>query len=167
MKRLVLAAALALALAAPLAQAAPPTVAQVDAMLQAMDAPKAMDGILAQMGASSRQMGQSMLGADVTAEQRATFDRVMQEQDRVMREALRWENLAPIYRTVYTETFTAGEVEAMTRFYASPEGRSIMAKLPQAMGRTMQEMQPLMQTLMQQVQTSLQKELAAPPVTGG
>jgi hypothetical protein len=161
MKRLVL--AVALALATPLAQAAPPTAAQVDALLQAMEAPKTMDGILAQMSASSQQMGQSMLGAAATDEQRARLDRVMQEQDRMLREAMRWETLAPIYRSVYIETFSADEVEAMTRFYASPEGRSIMAKLPQAMARTMQAMQPMMQALMQQVQESLQKELAAPP----
>lgn len=160
MKRLALAAVLALAM--PLAQAAPPSAAQVDAMLQAMDAPKTMEGIFAQMSASSRQMGQSMLGAEATDEQRARLDRVMQEQDRVLREAMRWENLAPIYRSVYIETFSAEEVEAMTRFYASPEGRSIMAKLPQAMARTMQAMQPMMQTLMQQVQESLRRELDAP-----
>lgn len=164
MKRIALAAALALA--TPFAHAARPSVDQVDAMLQAMDAQKSMQGILAQMETSTAAMAQGMLGKDATPDQLATFKRVMAEQQRLLQEAMRWERIAPVYRTVYTETFTAEEVEAMTRFYASAEGRSIMAKMPQALARTMQELQPMMQTLMQQVQTSVQKELA-PPASAG
>lgn len=160
MKRLVLATVLAIA--TPFAHAASPSPQQVDALLQAMDMKSMLPGMLAQIDGATQQMARSMLPADATAEQRAKFDRVMAQQQAFMRDALTWEKLAPIYRTVYGDVFTAEEVQAMTRFYTSPEGRSTLQKMPAAVGRTMQEMQPMMQSLMQQSQQMLQKELGTP-----
>lgn len=161
MKRFALAAALLLS--APFAHAAPPTEAQVDRLLEVMDTQKMMDGMLAQMEQATQQMGRSMLGPDATAEQRAKFEKVMAGQQAVLREMLAADRLQPIYRSVYADVFTAEEVQAMTEFYSSPTGRSILDKMPQVMGRTMQAMQPLMREVMQQVQQSLQRELGAAP----
>lgn len=164
MKRFALAAALLLS--APFAHAAPPSEAQVDRLLQVMEVDRTLDAMLAQMQQATQQMGASMLGPDATAEQRAKFENVMAEQQALVRRTLTAERLQPIFRDVYTDVFTAAEVQAMTEFYSSEAGRGILQKMPQAMGRSMQAMQPLMQEMMQQVRQSLEKELKADNAAG-
>lgn len=161
MKRLVLAAALLLS--APFAHAAPPSEAQVDRLLEVMDLQKMLDGMLAQMEQATQQMGQSMLGENASAEERARFERTMADQQAFLQQMMTAEKLRPIYRSVYTDVFTAEEVQAMADFYGSEVGRSIMQKMPQVMGRSMQAMQPMMQEMMQQVQQSLERELKEAP----
>ena len=151
--------AAALVLCAPLAHAAPPMPAQVDRMLEAMDLETTLDGMVVQIEAATRDMGRSILGETATPEQRALFERVMAEQNDMMRQFMAPERLTPIYRSVYGELFTAEEVQAMTDFYASPAGRSILQKMPVAMGRAMQAMQPTVQEMMQQAQQTLEREL--------
>ena len=53
------------------------------------------------------------------------------------------------------------EVDAMIAFYGSVEGASILRKAPQAMSLTMQEMQPLMQGLMEDIKADIDKEATA------
>ena len=48
----------------------------------------------------------------------------------------------------------------MTRFYESPEGRSVMQKMPQLLQRTMQEMQPLAQSAMEKMMADMEAEMA-------
>lgn len=165
MKHPVLAAALAaaLALCTPIAHAAPPSAAQIDRLLESMDLGSTLDAMVVQMETATRDMGRTMLGENATPEQRAQFDRVMAEQNALMRRLMSPERLAPIYREVYAQVFTAEEVQAMTAFYASPAGRSILQKMPVAMGRSMQAMQPMIQDLMQHAQQTLERELKAAP----
>ena len=47
----------------------------------------------------------------------------------------------------------------MIAFYGSAEGASILRKSPQAMTLTMQEMQPLMQRLMEDIEHDIDSEL--------
>lgn len=157
MKHFALAAALLLS--TPFAHAAPPSEAQVDRLLQVMDIDSTLDGMLAQMEQATQQMGHSMLGAEANAEQRAKFESVMAGQQALLRRMLTPDRLRPIFHEVYTEVFTAGEVQAMTEFYSSETGRGILRKMPQAMGRSMQAMQPLMRDMLQQVRQSLEREL--------
>lgn len=159
MKRFALVAALLLS--APFAHAAPPSEAQVDRLLQVMDIGRTMDGVLAQMQQATQQLGHSMLGEEATDEQRAKFDKVMADQHALLRRTLTAERLQPVFREVYTDVFTAEEVQAMTEFYSSEAGRGILQKMPQAAGRSMQAMQPLMQEMLQQVRQSLEQELKA------
>ncbi len=158
MKRLVLAAALLLS--APFACAAPPSDAQIDTLMDTMDMRKVVNDMMAQMDSVSRNMGKTMLGENVSAEQQKKFDRVLSEQQILARKTLTWEKLSPIYHRVYAQLFTADEVQAMTAFYGSEHGRSIMTKMPQAMQLSMQEMMPLLQSMMQDMQKTISSELS-------
>lgn len=157
MKRFALATLLLLS--APFAQAAQPSDAQIDKLLQVMNYEEMKAGILKQMGIGMRDMAASMLPKDVSDQDRARFDRVMNQQVAFAGKLLAWENIGPIYRKVYGEVFTAEEVQAMIDFYASEQGRSLLKKMPLAMGRTMQEMQPMLQSMMVDLQKTLEKEL--------
>lgn len=158
MTRLLFSLCLLLCAVAP-AHAAPPTDAQIDRMLDTMDMRRTLDEMLVQIETMGDSMGRQMLGEDATAEQLASFEKTMARQRDSMRRVMSWDTMGPIYRKVYARLFTAEEVEAMTAFYASDTGRSIMRKMPQAMQLSMEEMQPIMQTMIAEMQKSIETEL--------
>ena len=139
--------------------AAPPSDAQVDALMDTMDMRRTLDEMFVQMDTMSESMGLQMLGDDATPEQRASLKRVTAQQQGAMRKTMSWDTMAPIYRRIYTRLFSAEEVEAMTAFYGSENGRSILRKMPQAMQLSMEEMQPMMQTMIADMQKSIESEL--------
>ena len=53
-------------------------------------------------------------------------------------------------------------LDAMTAFYSSPEGASILKKTPQVMAMSMQEIQPIIRDAMAEVKATIDEELAAP-----
>ena len=97
-------------------------------------------------------------GQDLSKEDQARMQSIMTSTNAKVRERMSWQAMAPIIRRVYAQLFTSGEVDAMIAFYASPEGASILRKSPQAMAVTMQEMQPLMQGLMEDIKADIDKE---------
>lgn len=141
------------------AQAAPPTEAQIDKLMDTMDMRRMLDDMFVQLDAMSENMGQQFLGEDATPEQRKMLRDTIARQQVSMRKAMSWDTLGPIYRRVYTKLFTAEEVEAMTVFYGSDAGRSIMRKMPQAMQLSMEEMQPMIQTLIADMRKTLEADL--------
>ena len=145
--------------ATPPAQAAQATEAQVDKLMDTMDMRRTLDDMFVQLDAMSESMGQQFLGEDATPEQRKMLRDTIAKQQVSMRKVMSWDTLGPIYRSVYTKLFTAEEVEAMTVFYGSDAGRSIMRKMPQAMQLSMEEMQPMMQTMIADMQKTLESEL--------
>lgn len=149
---------LALLAAAP-AQAAPPTDAQVDKLMQTMNYERMKREIVQQMNASTQGMAEAMAGTKLSPAQRQSLQRSMDKMMARADQMLAWENVAPIYHKVYRDTFQANEVQAMIDFYGTPEGRSILEKMPKAMGQTMQEMQPLMKKMFEQIQQDLQKDI--------
>lgn len=159
MRRIILAAALLLSV--PLAHATPPSEAEVDRLLQVMEIGRTLEIMHAQTEQATRQMGQSMLDADAPAEQRAKLESAIEAHLALLRQALTADRLQPIFRKVYTDVFTAAEVQAMTEFYSSEVGRGILRKTPEAADRSMQALQPWMQDLLQQVRQSLETEFGA------
>jgi hypothetical protein len=148
-------------LAAPAALAAEPTDAQVDRLIETMDMKATLDGLFAQMETLGMQMGEQLLGDDATPEQRSAVRLAMEKQNASTRRILSWDNLGPIYRKVYRELFTAEEIDAMIAFYGSETGRSILRKTPQTVEMAMQEMQPMLHALVEdmkrEIETAAQK----------
>lgn len=141
------------------AHAAPPTDAQIDRLLDTMDMRRTLDEMFVQVDTMSNTMGRQMLGEDPTPEQRAAFEKTMAKQRDSMRRIMSWDTLGPIYRKIYARLFTAEEVDAMIAFYGSDTGRSIMRKMPQAMQLSMEEMQPTLQSMIAEMQKSIESEL--------
>lgn len=148
-------------LAAPVARAAEPTDAQVDRLIETMDMRRVVDDMFAQIDAMGLQMGEQFLGDDASPQKREDMRRALAKQHEAMRRTMSWDKLGPIYRNVYRKLFTAEEIDAMIAFYGSSTGRDILRKMPQAMELTMQEMQPIMQTLIADMQKTLQNEALA------
>lgn len=123
-----------LLLLAPLAHAAPPSDQQVRQLLQASQVRAGLDSYMAafeqnSLAALQRSMPELMVDAQSRQEMQAMVDETAQQ----VRKHLDWQVLEPRYIHIYQQVMTATEVEAMTRFYLSPEGASAMAKMPQLM----------------------------------
>lgn len=155
-----LAALLSLALCALPAVAKPPSDAQIDRLMRSMNYERMKSEIVSQMRGSSQAMAESMTGGRPTAAQRADLQRTIDTAMTRVDENLAWERVAPIYRKVYREVFDASEVQTMIDFYESPGGRAVLDKMPRAISMTMQEVQPLMKTMMAQVRQDLEREAA-------
>ena len=123
--------------------------------------------------ASAQQMlTQSMrqgAGNDVTPEQQARMDEVTQRSMATLREELSWPRLRPDFIRMYQDAFTEQEVRAAIAFYESPEGQSMLSKMPALMQRSMGLMQSRVQALMPRLQADAEAVLgrserpAAPP----
>jgi uncharacterized protein len=117
-----------------LAYSAPPSDQQVRQLLLASQARAGLDTYMEgfeqnSLAALQRSMPEVMADARSRQEMQAMVAETAQQ----LREQLDWEVLEPRYIRMYQQVMTAAEVEAMTRFYRSPEGASAMAKMPQLM----------------------------------
>ena len=73
-----------------------------------------------------------------SAEDQRRFDAMMARLWPLMRSELGWRSLGAEVSQMYADVFTQDEVDAMLAFYVSPEGRAIIAKMPQAVAVAMQ-----------------------------
>lgn len=144
------------AVQAPSAEAASAT--DVDRLLQAMDMRAMMAGMMQQMHGAQEKMLAEAFGADLDEAKRARMQEAMATSTGIIQKHLSWDALEPVVRKVYMQVFSKREVQAMTAFYTSPEGASILKKSPQAMGLTMQEIQPAMQAAMQEVKAAIEQK---------
>jgi hypothetical protein len=164
MKRALL--VLLLALSAPLALAAPPgdapTDRQIDRLLEVMRARQTLDTMLPQVEASQRQMVEQMTaGLTMTDTQRAMLDRILVRSNENLRRTLTWQNLEPMYRDIYRQTFDARDMDAMIDFYGSAPGQRVLDRMPQLMQHTMAAMQTLLMPMMEQMQKDIAAEVEA------
>ena len=169
MRRLGLALALALstAFAGPACAAEPAAIpaaqqastADIDRLLQVMDMQTMMAGMMAQMSDVQARMVDEAFGKDLSDADRERMRAVTVRTDALVKKRMSWPAIEPIIRKVYLQLFSKAEVDAMTAFYSSPEGAAILRKAPQAMALTMQEMQPLMQGLMEDIKADIDKEV--------
>lgn len=164
-------AAACLALASATAFAAPPTDADIERLLKASRAESMLGAILPQMEAMQRQQFEQLTqDKQLSAEQKAEIDRIQARTSEIVRKALAWEEMRPVYVDVYKKTFTSEEVKAIAKFYESPAGNNLLDKTPALMQNLMAAVQQKMVPMLEELQTELkavaaeeQTKTAAPP----
>ncbi len=161
---------LALLILTGLAQAAQPSDADIEKLLQASRAQSMLTAIVPQMEAMQRQQFEQMVaGKELTPEQRAEAERILARTNDIMRKALSWEEMRPLYIDVYKKTFTREDVRAITKFYESQAGRSLLDKTPALMQNLMTAMQIKMKPMMEELQAEISNvtpdPVPAPPVS--
>jgi hypothetical protein len=77
--------------------------------------------------------------------------------DRALSDAFKWDDLKPQFVTIYAKELTDAEMDAAVAFYSTPEGQSLLNKMPQLM----QEGAKIGQQRMQAVTPRLQAESEA------
>ena len=106
-------AAACLALCAATALAAPPTDADIERLLKASRAESMLNAILPQMEEMQRQQFEQITsGKDLSAEQKAEVERIQSRTNQIVRKALSWDEMRPLYIDVYKQTFSSEDVRA-------------------------------------------------------
>jgi len=154
--------AIALLLICGLVHAAPPSQAQVDQLLEVTRVRESIASMLPQIQASQQQMIRQVLaGRELSEQQRRELDATMTASMNTVAELLSWEQLQPLYRELYTQTFDAEEVQAMIDFYASSVGQSMVQKMPRLMQNAMQAVQGKLLPFLQELQHKLEAQSGA------
>ena len=137
------------------------SAADIDRLLEVMDMETMMAGMMAQMSNVQAQMVDEAFGKELSEADRKRMQSVTARTQALVEKSMSWTAIEPIIRKVYLQLFSKPEVDAMIAFYGSAEGASILRKSPQAMTLTMQEMQPLMMRLMEDIKVDIDKEAKA------
>jgi len=155
--RLLLTAALLLG-CGNLVHAAPPTQAQIDELLKVARVRESTADILPHLQASHQQMIQQLMaGRELSERQQQQLDKVMATTMKTVAEFLSWEQLQPLYRDLYAQSFDAEEVQAIIDFYASPAGQSMVQKMPLLMQNAMQAIQERLLPFLQELQRNIEQ----------
>jgi uncharacterized protein len=86
-------------------------------------------------------------GQPLNAEQQKIRDEAQTKIASIMREALDWSKVEPLMVEAYRNALTREEAKAMLKFYTSPIGQSVGAKLP----AVSEQMRKLMQQRMNEI----------------
>jgi hypothetical protein len=156
---------LTLLLAIPLASAyaAEPSDADIDRLLQASRAQSLLNGVIPQLEAMQQQeFDEHFAGKELNAEQKAEVARIQAKTQEIARKALSWEEMRPLYVDVYKKTYTREEVRAITKFYESAAGKSLLDKNPLLMQNLMAAIQQKMVPMLEELQTEIKSIPVAP-----
>ncbi|MDQ6684493.1 MAG: DUF2059 domain-containing protein [Pseudomonadota bacterium] len=160
-------AAAALLAVALSAHAAPPSTQSIDTLLTATRAQLLLDSLYGNAEQAMRQgMQAATAGHSLTPEQQRVFDSLPGQFVKIMREELNWTRLKPIYVSIYQDTLSQEEVDAMIAFYTSPAGAAVIEKMPLVMQRSMQSTQTLMQPLLQKMLPMIEQAMRDAKVGG-
>jgi len=143
------------------ASAQTPSAGSVERLLTVTRTEKMVDQIFAQMEAGMRQgMQQSLQGRTLSDEQRKVIDYAPTRFMNVMRDELTWSTIKADVVTVYRETFTQPEIDALIAFYSSPAGVAFIEKMPVAMQKSSALMQQRMAPLIPKMQAAMEQAMA-------
>jgi hypothetical protein len=139
----------------------PPSEASIKQLLEAAQARKLIDSVMAQMDTVMKQtIQQATQGQPVPAKVQKDIDKREAEMMAALKELLDWNKLEPMYVRVYQKSFTQSEVDGMIAFYKTPAGQAVISKMPAVMQNTMNEMQQMMGPMMQRLQ-KMQQDVVA------
>ena len=159
--RILLAALLALCAALPVQAQQPADDARLDRLLEVMRARQTVDAMLPQIEASQRQMVTQMTaGRELDTARQERIDRVLAANAAAVRKTLAWENLEPVFRDIYRQTFTGEDIDAIVDFYESPAGQRLLDRMPDLMQNSMAAMQRLLVPMLQEMERELSTEVS-------
>ncbi|MES2219454.1 MAG: DUF2059 domain-containing protein [Acidobacteriota bacterium] len=75
-------------------------------------------------------MMQQMTGFKLTPDQQQSVDAFSAKIDKVIFDALSWDNLEPQYAKLYAAAYTEQQIDDILTFYRSPTGRAVVEKSP-------------------------------------
>ena len=161
-QRLLLAALLTLAAAPALAE--PPSDGDVNRLLSASRAQNMLDSMLPQIEAMQRQQfAQLTAQRPLDAAQQQKVQQIQERTQATVRKALSWQEMRPLYVSLYKQSFSKQDVLAMAEFYESPAGQSMLDKTPQLMQNLMGAIQQKITPLFADLQKDLEQTVGAPP----
>ena len=96
-------------------------------------------------------MRQALERVQLNAEQQQFMDDIGSELVALLKNEINWDSMRPMMTEVYRNTFSQHQVDDMLKFYQSPSGQAVIAKLPEAMKQATQAMQEHISTLTRRI----------------
>jgi hypothetical protein len=129
--------------------------AKVQELFDAMHMDRTMEQMMTTINGMIEQTIQTTPGASqMTEQQRALIKDFTDKAMKLSHDALSWKSLEPEYVKIYGAEYTTEEIEAITAFYKSPAGQTMLSKTPELMQASMKvvqarmvEMQPQLKAL--------------------
>jgi hypothetical protein len=132
-----------------LAADTPPSEASIRRLMAATDSKKTLDSALTTIDASMNNGLKAALANEPMSEQgQQIIDDMRQQLTAVVKEALTWNDLEPLFIEVYKRSLTQSEVDGMIRFYESEAGKAVVRKMPLIVQNTTQLMQERMKAIL-------------------
>jgi hypothetical protein len=156
MKRILV--AIAISGATLFAHATVPTPEAVDRLLVVGQAEKILDGVKPQLYAMARAgVDKALKGRQPNSDEQKVLDAYIAKITKIIADTVTMERLRPLYVQLYTQYFTAEDIEAISAFYQTPAGQSLITKMPQHMQGLMAAMPSLMSPMAEQIQAAAQQ----------
>ncbi|KRA54361.1 hypothetical protein ASD77_07030 [Pseudoxanthomonas sp. Root65] len=144
--------------------AAEPSDADIDRLLKASRAESLLAGMVPQMEAVQQQeFDKHFAGQEMTGEQKAEVARIQAKTQEIIRKALSWEQMRPVYLDVYKKTYTREDVRAISKFYESAAGQRMLDKNPALMQNIMSAVQQKMVPMLEELQAEIRNIPVTPP----
>jgi uncharacterized protein len=138
-----------------------PSEQSLKELFAAMQTRNMLDTVLAQTNETAlTAISRATEGRSLTDEQKRILSEGQTRVSALVREQLAWTKIEPAIMSAYRDTFTQQEIDGMLRFYRSPAGQAMVAKMPEVMHKMMQQIQTQMQILGPKV-AEMQRETAA------
>jgi uncharacterized protein len=129
-----------------------PSEQSIQQLFQLMHTHQAMENATSQMDDNMRSSANEVAhGQLLNPEQQKIRDEAQAKAVSILKEALAWPSVEPLLVEAYRNTFTQEEVDAMLKFYSSPVGQSVGAKLPTASQQMLQLMQQRIHEIIPQI----------------
>jgi hypothetical protein len=142
------------------AAVAKPSEESIRRLFEVMHTSQVTDMVMSQMDANLREaLERAGGGRPLNAEQQKLHDDMRARALGMLKEELAWSHLEPQMIEVYRSTFTPAEIDDMYKFYNSPGGKAVVAKLPKATQEMMQLTQERVAALIPRI-VEMQKETA-------
>lgn len=144
--------------------ASEPTDADIERLLKASRAESMLNQLLPQMEAmQQQQFNQLMEGKELTGAQKAEIELIQAKTAEIMRKALSWDEMRPLYIDVYKKSFSRADIQATTKFYESRAGQSLLDKTPGLMQNLMQAVQAKMVPLFEELEKEIRSASGEAP----
>lgn len=146
--------AFAVLFAQPLAAAdQPASDASVKELVNLTQGRKTFDDVFAQMdNLMEASMKQAAAGRQLTPQQQKIVDDVRAKMMVLVKDSLNWDTFEPKMEEIYRKSFSQSEIDGMLKFYKTPAGKAVIAKMPVVMQNTVQMMQGQMAEMMPKIQ---------------
>ncbi|WNY20132.1 DUF2059 domain-containing protein [Xylella fastidiosa] len=139
------------------ATATPPNDADVNRLLSVSRMQAIHDSMIPQLETmEEKQFDQMAAKHTLSTEEKAKMVQILERSKQRIRKAMSWSELEPVYIDLYKHSFSREDVLAMTKFYESSAGQSLLDKTPVLMQNLMvtiqKKMAPLTDDLMQDLE---------------
>lgn len=140
--------------------ASPASEADVERLLVASRVESMLDALLPQLlAAQQQQVERQLAGLDFNPQQLELIRRFQSTNVDTVTRAMAWKEVRPMYIDLYRDTFSREEILAISAFYESPIGQTMLDKTPALMQKSMElniaRMQPLMADMQKRLQAML------------